>query len=237
MYRPLSMTWIIAISMRERSARIPARGSVCGIGSSGMVLRSALADHLDILRESSAEEIQRFFQTRADANAWLPSGRTLKGCVVGPIVADIDRLSLGRKLLHDEVTAAVRRHQNLRELLQGERAVTADVIGNALRFWRYCGEQEGVDGVLDVGEVALLRAPPELERPAFQDSAKPHAHEGLTAVADAHAWTIGVGEAKRGGTQAVDAVIEQVKCLARELVDAVHVDGTERVRHFTCSIT
>src|SRR5215813_1758707 len=223
------MTWMIAISMRERNARTAARGSLCGIGSSGMVLPAAFAGYLDILRKPRAEEIQRFFQTGIYSDPRLPAGDALKGCVVRPIVADIDRFALRRKILNDEAAAAVRGHKCLRQRSERQCTVTPDVVNASLGLWRRRRQQESVGGVLDVSEIPLLLAAPELERLALQDGAEPGADEGLAGIADAHARTVGVGEPERGRAQAMDPVVKQMEGLAGELVDAVHVDGPERM--------
>src|SRR5436190_4199952 len=83
---------------QDPRARIALRYRLVGHGPP-----VGFADHLDILRKPSAEEIQRLFQTWANSNPRLPTGDALKSCVVRPVVADIDRFSLRRKLLHNEV--------------------------------------------------------------------------------------------------------------------------------------
>src|SRR5207245_8308873 len=106
------------------------------------------------------------------------------------------------------------------------RAVATDIAGLACQLRRQRGEQERVDRILDIGEVAQLVAAPYLERPALDDGAQPDADEGLPRVGYPHPRTVGVGQAQRRAAQAIDALIEQVEGLGRRLVDAVDVDRT-----------
>src|SRR5712692_10020898 len=107
--------------------------------------------------------------------------------------------------------------------------MAADIAGLAGHLGSYRGEQEGVGGVLDLGEIVQLLATPNFEVSALYDGAQPNPDKGLTRVLYSHARAIGVGQPQRTTAHPVYVVIERVIGLAGHLVDAVDVDRSQDV--------
>ncbi len=107
--------------------------------------------------------------------------------------------------------------------------MAADIAGLAGHLGGHCREQEGVYGILDIGEVAQLLATPNLEIAPLDDGAQPDPDKGLTRVLDPHPWSVSVGQPQRATAHPVNVVIESVIGLARHLVDAVDVDWMQDV--------
>ena len=94
-------------------------------------------------------------------------------------------------------------------------------------FGRRCGggEQQCLDYIVNEIEVATLASIAEdLNRFAFNEVTNPNAQESLTPIFDAHAGTVGIGQAQRARPNLVSAVVKQVIPFAGQFVDSIHVD-------------
>ena len=95
---------------------------------------------------------------------------------------------------------------------------------------RGAGPQERVGGIVDVDEVAQLRAVAEdLDLASLDREPDEPADEALAVVLDQLPRAVDVGQPQRGGAHAEDVVVEQVVVLARRLVDAVDVGGPDQM--------
>src|SRR5262249_27623870 len=115
------------------------------------------ADMSDILREMRPKIGERAPEAVGERCPGLPARERAKARIVGVVVADIDALPLrgeGARLV--AAAATVGGDERLRERF--ERGVlTADVEDAALGLGHGAGEEKSVGGVVDIGEVALLR--------------------------------------------------------------------------------
>ena len=109
----------------------------------------------------------------------------------------------------------------------GDRFVAADVEHLAVARVGGARPQERVRGVVDVDEIAKLRAVAVdwISRPSIASLSQ--TDEPLPRVAHPHPRAVGVREPQRARAHAEDVVVEQMVVLAGRLVDAVHVDGHE----------
>src|SRR5205085_1533134 len=103
-----------------------------------------------------------------------------------------------------------------------------------IEYGAHCGwlrrrQEERLDRVIDVREVARLFAAPYFDRLAFEQSANPHADERLPRILHAHARADRVGETQRRRRDAVHARVEKMKRLTGDFVDAIHVDRPQRM--------
>ena len=110
-----------------------------------------------------AEEHEGLRQPGWQIGPRRPAGEAAEELVLGIVIADIDALALGRKFADDEAAGAIRRDQRRREIMQADRAMAADIARLAGELGRQRGEQERVDRIVDIGEVAQLVAAPDLE--------------------------------------------------------------------------
>ncbi len=99
----------------------------------------------------------------------------------------------------------------------------------AARLGAHGGQQQRFDAIVDVGEVAALFAAPDFDRLPLEQPADPDADECLPRVFDPHARAVSVRETQGAGGQIVNVVVQDVVELAGQFVDAVDVDGAERV--------
>src|SRR5260370_35252145 len=122
-----------------------------------------------------AEESERLRQPGSQIGPRRPAGEAAQQPVLGIVVADIDALALGREVADDEAAAAIRRDQRRREIAQADGAMAADIAGLAGERGRQRREQECIDRILDIGEVAQLVATPAFEIAALEGGAEPDA--------------------------------------------------------------
>ena len=134
------------------------------------------------------------------------------------------------KGIRPDPTAAGDPDQRLGELEQRDVAVAAEVVDPAGGLRPRGREQEGGDGVVDVGEVAALAAVAVDEDLLVGERVPdPDAEEGLAGVAHAHSRAVRVRQPQHARPDPVDVAVEEVVPLAGRLVDPVHVDGRDRV--------
>src|SRR6185312_939416 len=220
-YQPLSSTRLIAASMLSRCAKYEARGSVCGI---------------DVIRVSHVEQHpgavigERPGQPLGEADARLPAGQRAKLAVVGDEVADIDLFPLRRKFAHFVVAGAIGADQRGGDLDEAVGRVAADIERQPFGLRRHRGGEKGLDRVVDIDHVPPLLAAPDLEWLSFDRKTQPDAEEILARILDPHSRAIDVGQAQRAALDPVDVAEQQVVALAGDLVDAVDVGRTQRVR-------
>ncbi len=92
------------------------------------------------------------------------------------------------------------------------------------------GAQERVHGVVDVHEIANLRAVAEnLDLAPFERETDEPADKSLTVVPDELPRPVHVGEPQRARAHVEHVVVEQVVVFARRLVDAVDVDRSHQM--------
>ena len=106
--------------------------------------------------------------------------------------------------------------------------VTAEVVDPPRGLCPRCGEQEGGDGVVHVGEVAALAAVAvDDDLLVGERVPDPDAEEGLPGVTHAHSRAVRVRQPEHGRPNPVDVPVEEVVPLACRLVDPIHVDGRD----------
>ena len=116
------------------------------------------------------------------------------------------------------------------EIAVADRLVAADVEDFAVARVGRARPQERVRGIVDVDEIAQLRAVAEdLDLAALDREPDEPADEALAVVPDQLARAVDVGQPQRAGADAEDVVVEQVVVLAGRLVDAVDVGGPHEV--------
>ncbi len=167
----------------------------------------------------------------------LPQGRRVpprkvgaKQAVIGVIIADVDRLAVGRKRDQPIAAPAVNVHQQAGQILEADRAVAAHIEDPAVALIVGRRDQARLHDIIDIGEVPPLGAVPvDLDRLALDELADPPAQEGLPGVPHPHARAVRIGQAQGAGADAIDVVIDDVVPLPRRLVDAVDVDGAHQM--------
>lgn len=146
------------------------------------------------------------------------------------VIPNIDPLSFLREITDMQFAAAIGIAQKFAECGKRDGFQTAKVEDFAIGRFGGRREQQCIHAVVDVGKIAELGAAPDFDGLVFEDLADPNAEEGLTGVFDAHARSVGVGEAEGAGLEPVNVVVEDVVPFPSHLVDAVDVDWTDGVQ-------
>ena len=111
-----------------------------------------------------------------------------------------------------------------RQIAMADRLVAADVEHLAVARVARARPQERVGRVVDVDEIAQLRAVAvDLNRPVLDREADEPADEALAVVPDQLPRAVDVGQPQRAGAHAEHVVVDEVVVLAGRLVDAVDV--------------
>jgi len=101
----------------------------------------------------------------------------------------------------------------------------AEVEDFPLAAWAHYGRQHGIDNVIDIVEVApLFAASVQLDGSSAERVMKEDGGDPVPLIANSLARTVGVRKPKDGRVDSVDAVVEQVIILGRQLVDTIDVD-------------
>ena len=127
-----------------------------------------------------------------------PAEGRLDERVLRVVVADVDPLALGGEVADRRTSRCPRPPRRVGRAprarrprhRQGCRRVPIGVVAGR--------EKEGVDGVVDIREVAKLFAAPDLERLVADGLRDPDPEEGLPRVLHSHVRAVGVREAQRG---------------------------------------
>src|SRR5581483_5964095 len=160
-------------------------------------------------RAVRAEETEARLDPHAERGPRLPAREARDLPVIGVVVADVDRLSLAREGDEAEGPAAVDLHQELRQVLQADRRSGAQIQHLPERAVVRRRQQERVDAVLDVVEVAQLRAVAEdLDLVSEDEVPEPDAEERLPRIPDAHPGAVRVRHPDGDGRDPVNAMIE-----------------------------
>lgn len=174
--------------------------------------------------------VETALQAFAQTDLRRPAERRADGPVVAVVVADVDGLALRREGHQLEAAGQVKAGQHGSEICQANHFAAAEVVHLAVAIVAKRRQQQGIDTVVDIVEVAqLLAVAEDLDGLAFDQLADPDAEESLPGVLDAHAGTVGVGQTQGAGTDAIHLAVEGVIRLAGNLVDAIDVDRMDRV--------
>ena len=146
--------------------------------------------------------VERARQPLVEPDPRRPAGQFAEAAVVGDEIADIDALALLGELAPLETAAAIDPHQRLGQREQRVRRLAADIERQPGRVRGQRGQQESLDGVVDIEQFAPLLAAPHLEGLAFQRAAQPDAEEILPRVLDPHPRPVDVGQPQRAGVDA-----------------------------------
>src|SRR5580700_341720 len=179
--------------------------------------------------EMGVEKIERAFETVAQRDCRSPAQRLADQRIVGIVVTYVDPFAVGGEFALFEMADAVKSNEQPRQVDERRDFAPAQVEDLTGRLGPRRRQQEGLDTVVDVGEVAELLASPNLERLALEEQANPNAHKRLPRVLDSHPRSIRVRQPQDARRQLVDVIVQTVIKLARQLVDAVDVDGTQRM--------
>src|SRR5688572_2945566 len=203
--RPLAITR----SMADRIAAASSPGVSALNGTRTDIVRQMLA----VVGEGAGKAFAQLHLGR-------PSGLRSEQRRIGVEAADVDRLLVGRPF-DEGVTAAARQlNEKLDQIAMGEVLFAADVEGVTVHRIGGARRQECVHGIIDVDEVAHLRAVAEhLDLLVLEREAHEPADESLPVVTQQLARTVDVGKAQRAGAHTEDVVVDQVVVLAGGLVD------------------
>src|ERR1035437_7684130 len=183
----------------------------------------------EVMRQLGAVILDGSLQRLSDAGAGFPAEFAADECVVRIKIADVDFLPIRRILFHRILSATGDLHEHARQSGQAHPAATAEIVDGADRFGSAGGKQKGLHGIVHIGEVAQLISTPHFEGFATQDLFDPDADEGLPCVLHPHVRADGVGEAQYRAPDAMHLAVEEVVLFAGQLVDAVDIDGLERM--------
>src|SRR5882724_7112078 len=127
---------------------------------------------VDVLRPVRPVERDRLEQALAKLDGGRPAGRVFEFARVGVETADIDRLLIRRPLHVLDAAGSGDLDQKRRELAMADGPLAADVEHFAVARFTGARPQERVSRVVDVDEVAQLRAVAEdLNRPVLDGEA------------------------------------------------------------------
>src|SRR2546427_8840533 len=155
--------------------------------------------------------LQRPRQPILERDLRRPAKRLVDLAQVAVVITNIDGRAVGWKCNELVVPAAVQANKQSRQFLQADMLAVTQVEDPT--FGRRCGggEQQCLDYIVNEIEVATLAAIAEdLNRFAFNEVTNPNAQERLTPIFDAHAGTVGIGQAQRARPNLVSAVVKQV---------------------------
>src|ERR1700720_4003150 len=107
-----------------------------------------------------AEEIERARQSLAQRRGRLPSELVAHFGEFRVVVADVDRLAIGGEGNEAVGATTVELDQQLREPEQRDMLVAPEVVDLPARGVISCAEQESLDGVVNVCEIAPLSPAP-----------------------------------------------------------------------------
>src|SRR5204863_10006583 len=114
--------------------------------------------------------------------------------------------------------------EQCREIAMADRPIAADVEDLAVAGVARAGAQKRVRGIVDVDEVADLRAlAVDLDGAIFNREADEPGEESLPIVFDQLPRSVDVRQPERAGADAEHVVVDEVIVLAGGLVDAVDV--------------
>src|SRR5665213_2080726 len=107
-----------------------------------------------------AVKFQRSCQTFFQSHPWLPAKNGFDTAEIRVVISDVNPLAVGRKSARNELPAAVDFHEQFSEVVQTDRALTAKIENLAVAGFVRRRQQQRLDCVVHISEIAELRAFP-----------------------------------------------------------------------------
>src|SRR5688572_19077530 len=164
-----------------------------------------------IVRQVLAVVLKRARESLAKFHGRRPSGSRSEQRRIRIEAADVDRFLLGRPLDEGVAAAAGQLDQQLHQLAMGDVLFAANVERFAIHRVGGARRQKRLDRVVDVNEIANLRAIAEnLDLAVFERETHEPADESLAVVAQELTRAVDVGEAQRAGAHVKEVVVDEV---------------------------